>query len=138
MDAQKRAQNNLTRRPAFAGGDMKAVVMPYVQFFGNSSFAEEEQSRIGYTITLKNTGAQAEDQHIAICPAYFGTANAIQTADGDAISAIIADGTIIATADKEVSCVGSPQPIERFFTLHQVSPYPNYKNSNEGERCSSV
>lgn len=122
MDARNQAKHNLGRR-AFAEGDpRKSVVMPYVQFFANSSFANEEQNRVGYTLTLKNTGANAEDRQVAICPAYFGTAVTIQTADGDSIDAIVADGEIIAEVDKVVTCVGSPQPVERF--LHFVKSHP--------------
>ena len=73
-----------------------------------------------YSLTIKNVGSAAEDQTIAIVPAYFTTAAKVKDATGTAVAAIIKEGTVIATTNKEVTAVGKPKSIDEFllFVLH--------------------
>jgi len=83
-----------------------------VQAFGNLSF----------TMTIENIGVSAEDQTIALMPAYFSTAASVKDASGAAVDAIIKQGTVIATTGKVVTAVGKPKSIDEFLLFIQHNP----------------
>lgn len=98
---------------------------PGVQFEGNaSSFADENKSGLLYTMTLTNTGSAAVDRTIAICPAYFTTAASIKDNNGNAVAAIITDGTIVGAAGTNdiLSGAGKPKPIVDFLAFVKFNP----------------
>ena len=79
-------------------------------------------SQSTYSLTIKNVGTSAEDQTIAIIPAYFSEAAKIKDAAGSAVDAIIKEGTVIATTDKVVTAVGKPKSIDEFLLFVKHNP----------------
>ena len=79
-------------------------------------------SQTTYSLTIKNVGTAAIDQTIAIIPAYFSDAAKIKDAAGAAVSAIIKEGTVIATTDKVVTAVGKPKSIDEFLLFVKYNP----------------
>lgn len=89
---------------------------------GNSSFADEGRTDKTFSITVKNLGAAAVDRLICLFPGFKLTAADIKDPNGNTVDAIIADGTIIDTADKQVTCNGKPGLIKDFVEFLRNVP----------------
>jgi hypothetical protein len=101
--------------PNFTGEEYYQATNPGVQFIGGSiDWANEAQTSESFKITITNNGTSAEDVDIAICPGMYGSAGAIVVPMGTTIDGIIADGTVINTSGKEVTCSGAPSTILEF------------------------
>lgn len=87
-----------------------------------SSFLDEGAGSQQFTVTITNTGTAAEDQILALFPGYFSSAASIKDASGVAADAIVTDGSIITTADKQVVCTGSPKAIAEFQEFCKRNP----------------
>lgn len=88
----------------------------------NGASAVQAFGGLSYTMTVKNVGTSAEDQTIALLPAYFAAAANIKDAAGAAVDAIIKEGTVIATADKVVTANGKPKSIDEFLLFIKNNP----------------
>ena len=86
------------------------------------NFANGDQTDKIYTIELDNTATAAIDQVIAICPGDAYTAAQLSTLLGSTVHAVIADGEIIDTTDKEVSAAGTPGTILSFLRRIRRAP----------------
>lgn len=99
---------------------------PLLDFGKNaSSFADFAGGNVAskgerFGIKITNTGTAAADKALALIPAIFDTAAKIATHTGRTCDAIMADGTVITTADAQVVCTGTPKTI---FSLLQYIKY---------------
>jgi hypothetical protein len=101
--------------PQFTGREYYNTLNTGIQFSGNAQdWGNEAQTTRNFKFTLNNTGTSADDQIIALCPGPYGAAADIKVPAGTTITAIVADGNIITTQDKVVSCVGSPTSVAIF------------------------
>lgn len=93
-------------------------------FFEGSgaNFESETQSDKVYTIELDNTGTAAEDKVIALVPGDGLTAAELTTLLGTTVHAVVADGTIISTADKVVTAAGTPGKLLSFLKRVRRAP----------------
>lgn len=107
---------NYVGAPVYTGkGD------PGLSFTG-SSFADEANNDRQFSITIVNMGATAEDRVLALHPGYLTALADLIDAGGNAAAAIVTDGTIIATADKVVTAVGSPKKIAHMKSFVNQNP----------------
>jgi hypothetical protein len=115
QELQKLTNKNLVG-PSYDGGYFGAENRnPGIQFIGTAQdFSNEIQTSETYKITLSNQGTAAEDQLIAINLGAFASAAEVATHCGVSLAAVVADGTIIATTDKVVTCSGYPTSLIEF------------------------
>ena len=78
------------------------------------NFVAEDGTSDMYRLTLANKGNSADDQLIAICPGDNYTAAELSTILGRTVAAVIADGSIVTTTDKVVTCEGTPGKVVSF------------------------
>lgn len=107
----------------YEGGEYVGAGDLALDFTGSgSSFLDEGAGAQQFTVTITNKGTAAENQILALFPGYFGTASDIKDGAGMAAAAIVTDGTVISTADKEVVCTGSPKAIAEFQAFCKRNP----------------
>ncbi|MGD9930142.1 MAG: hypothetical protein AB7U05_08990 [Mangrovibacterium sp.] len=90
--------------------------------FAGSSFLDEDKKVRTFAITATNTGSAAEDRVLALHPGFLTALADMTDSAGTAAAAIVTDGTIIATADKEVVCSGKPKKIAHFKDFVNQNP----------------
>lgn len=96
---------------------------PGLKFTGSdSSFVNQPEESLQYSITVENTGTAAVDRVIALHPGYLTVLADITDAGGTAAAAIVTDGTIISTTDAEVVCTGEPKKIAHLQAFANRNP----------------
>ncbi len=96
---------------------------PSLQFTGgSSSFSNEDKSGKTYSIQITNTGASAVDRILALHPGYLTVAADIKDPSGNAVAAIVSDGTIINASGAEIVCIGKPGKIAHFKEFINRNP----------------
>lgn len=123
MTPEQRALAALS--PAYEGDLYNGANDLGIQFEGSaSSFADEGKTGLTYNMTITNTDASAVDRSISLCPGYFSAAADIKDANGVAVDAIVAEGTIIGTANDGNRLIGkgSPKSITDFLGFLKYNP----------------
>lgn len=102
--------------------DISELAKQGVFFLGSGqNFAQEVQSDKYFRLELSNNGSSAEDQLIALCPGRYASAGELSSVLGVTVAAIIGDGTILNTLNKEITCTGEPTTVVswlRYFLRH--------------------
>jgi hypothetical protein len=120
---QQAAFNALS--PAYEGDVYVGRNDHAIQFEGNaSSFADEGKTGLIFTMTIANIGSAATDRSIALCPGYFGAAADIKDSNGNAVAAIVSEGTIVGAAGTNdiLSGKGKPKSITEFLGFIKYNP----------------
>lgn len=91
-------------------------------FAGEPASVAKPKNSSSFTLVLKNNDSAAEDQTIALLPAYFEDAASVKDGAGAAVDAIIKEGTVIATATKTVTATGKPKSIDEFLKFIKLNP----------------
>lgn len=112
------SQAELNDLAGYAGGNQGKQ---YEGMFG-SGFAGQGLVGLKYTFEITNQGSLAVDQSIALFPGYYDAVADIKDPNGNAVTAILGEGSIIATADKEVVGKGITRSLKDFMAFHKHVP----------------
>lgn len=85
-------------------------------------FQSEDLSNKIFRIVLSNNGTSAEDQLICLCPGNYTSLAELNALGIGTVTGIIDDGTIIATANKAVTCTGEPSLVKSFKRSYLKHP----------------
>jgi len=88
----------------------------------NASASRSAFSGDNVSFTLANQGSSAEDKLLAISPGWNSEAAAVKTISGAAAAAIIKEGTIISTSNKEVTGAGKNCQIDDVVKMFVNTP----------------
>ncbi len=107
-----------------ANGSYNGIGDPSIDFANQNSFANEPSSKRQFKMTLKNT--MDEDKTIALAPGYHSSASDILDANGVAVDAILAEGTLLTEGTGSdqtvVTAKGNPKSIDLFVAAFKQNP----------------